>query len=375
MVSLGEEAAHPPVPVVLDTNILVADFHWEKAAFRLLLAEAEGGRVLLLVPKLVVQEAARRYAEQVVEAQRAYVRARRSLAYFGRPIGEELEALDIKTLRVSFEEELSKRVKAAGGLLADYPQPSHSDIVVRLLDGRKPFGAEGKGYRDTLIWTTVLDLAIKSDRILFVSNNSKDFANSKERAALHPDLLDDLEGLGVSTTKVELLPDLDAFVKSFVQPGTVILDEVTQRLSDDDFLARVSAVVDEAIARDLPAGAEIDLDSMDSPVENLTVANVEAGALHNLQVQDARMLDSGEAYIFLYAEVDADLEGFQYKADYYVEPDESPVELLSADWNEWYVHVGISTTIGIEVEAKYDKESKELSDGHVTATQVSNLWM
>jgi hypothetical protein len=372
-IRLSDLSSTTPVPVVLDTNILIADFHWTKAPFRLLLAEAEQGRVRLVVPKLVVQEAARNYAEKVVEAQKAHARARRSLAFFGRPNGDELDEADVRSLRSSFEEELSTRVEGAGGLLASYPSRAHADIVGRLLDRRKPFGPEGKGYRDTLIWATIVDLAAETDRILFVSSNHRDFAHSKNGNALHPDLQDDLAKLRPSATTVELVPDLDVFVNTYVQPSTIIFHEVSQLLSDEGFLAQMGEVISDAINRDLPPGTEIDVNPMDSSVEDLTTSNIETGALHNLQIQDARVIDPGAGYVFLYVEVDADLEGFQYKGDYYAEPHESPIELLSADWNEWFVHVGISTTLGVEIEARYDQESKTLSDGHVTATQVSIL--
>ena len=75
---LREEASSPPTVVVLDTNILVADFHWAKAAFRLLLAEADQGRVRLVIPQLVIQEAAnatRSIGSQ--EKQRAVTRIER----------------------------------------------------------------------------------------------------------------------------------------------------------------------------------------------------------------------------------------------------------------------------------------------------------
>jgi hypothetical protein len=67
------------------------------------------------------------------------------------------------------------------------PRVSHEEVVKRDLLRRKPFGESGKGYRDTLIWETVLaELRREQSQMALVSHNIKDFAGPDRM--LHADL-------------------------------------------------------------------------------------------------------------------------------------------------------------------------------------------
>jgi hypothetical protein len=93
------------------------------------------------------------------------------------------------------------------------PDVPHSEIAFRASRGIAPYHAGDKdGYRDTLIWLTVLDVATtKPDHeVWFVSNNTNDFGDpsfkkkgddndvaSQLPRPLHPDLEQDLESRGL----------------------------------------------------------------------------------------------------------------------------------------------------------------------------------
>jgi len=51
---------------------------------------------------------------------------------------------------------LSEEVKRMNAQSPDYADISHADIVTRDLKRRKPFQQNGKGYRDTLLWETIV---------------------------------------------------------------------------------------------------------------------------------------------------------------------------------------------------------------------------
>ena len=57
---------------------------------------------------------------------------------------------------------------------------------------KKPFDENGKGFRDALIWLSILDFAeiIEDRKVIFISNNHKDFSESKMNL-LHPDLIEE----------------------------------------------------------------------------------------------------------------------------------------------------------------------------------------
>ena len=68
-VGLSEsEATGEPFSVVLDTNILVADFGWRSAPLQTSGSSSDAGQYPACSSRLVIQETANKYAERVVKA-------------------------------------------------------------------------------------------------------------------------------------------------------------------------------------------------------------------------------------------------------------------------------------------------------------------
>jgi len=76
--------------------------------------------------------------------------------------------------------------------ILDLPEISIDQILKRIEERKKPFGSKDNGFKDYLIWETVLKEA-KIDDILFVSNNTRDFCENNTASDLHEDLLGDLK--------------------------------------------------------------------------------------------------------------------------------------------------------------------------------------
>ena len=91
--------------------------------------------------------------------------------------------------------------------ITPYPDISHEIIARRALDRRKPFDVRGhNGYRDTLLWISVLSAATDS-KVMFVSDNSADFAKNKQMPTeLADDLLKDLTAAGHGEDTSNSLP-------------------------------------------------------------------------------------------------------------------------------------------------------------------------
>lgn len=69
------------------------------------------------------------------------------------------EALDKTNEVTSFRE----RLEAQFDRILDYPDTQHEVLVSRAVTRIKPFDEEGEGYRDAMIWETVLELASEVD--------------------------------------------------------------------------------------------------------------------------------------------------------------------------------------------------------------------
>lgn len=102
--------------------------------------------------------------------------------------------------------------ESRGGVLA-HPAISHRALVDRVLAKRRPFRESEKGYRDVLIWYTVLEEAEKNDVILLTANTSDFGEKAGESIQLARDLVEDLVEKGLEPTTVELVTSTRALLE------------------------------------------------------------------------------------------------------------------------------------------------------------------
>jgi hypothetical protein len=121
-VGLSEsETTEEPFSVVLDTNILVADFGWRSAPFRLLVLQATRGSIQLVLPRLVIQETANKCAERVVKAFGQLNAGHTTLSRLGFESSSQADVPTMLALRGQFEQQLERRL-GSKGLILDYPR-------------------------------------------------------------------------------------------------------------------------------------------------------------------------------------------------------------------------------------------------------------
>ena len=89
-----------------------------------------------------------------------------------------------------FRDRLLARFAAANVNNSNYPTNTHEEVVKRATSRRKPFDEKGSGYRDTLIWFNILELAGELDGRIYLVARDKDFRDNSGN--LHDDLMDDL---------------------------------------------------------------------------------------------------------------------------------------------------------------------------------------
>jgi hypothetical protein len=125
-----------------------------------------------------------------------------------------------------------QKLLASGARFVDLPDVPHQTIVDRALARRRPFDSQGqKGYRDTLIWHNVLEIAVLGEPVTFITNDG-DFVDDTGR--LHDDLLDDLDLAGVGQHRVRTVRSIREAVEQVVRPVRELLDSLRKRLEVDD---------------------------------------------------------------------------------------------------------------------------------------------
>jgi hypothetical protein len=182
--------------VVVDTTELVRVPLVDAGGWKELLARCRRGHVQVLVPEVVVREATRQYGSRVrgdlVQAQKAVAKLR-DLGFADMP-DLNSTASQADALATSYRSQLEERLRSVGALVLSLPKVSHSDILDRDLEVRKPFRQNGKGYRDALIWETILEFSEACNEasiIYFVTENTTDFCAPGD-PILSPDLKNEL---------------------------------------------------------------------------------------------------------------------------------------------------------------------------------------
>jgi hypothetical protein len=196
--------------VILDTTELKEAPRLYEGLLGVLLHASRIRRVRVGIPEVVRNEFERHQRRALSDAIKKASEAEMSQSRITGtkpPAAAELEPLFIDWKRT-----VATRLEAAQVTILGLPDTSHAAMLERDLGNRRPF-QDGKGYRDALIWETVLAAAAAagSDSVLFVSRNSGDFAD-KEKKGWHPDLLDDLKARGLREERVRLALGLKAAI-------------------------------------------------------------------------------------------------------------------------------------------------------------------
>jgi hypothetical protein len=233
--------------VYLDTSIFPTDFGLRNSDLRALLTGSEQLSAQVVLPAVVVEELVAHYRE-ALEADWAAVQAgasglNRNLKFAG--LNWDVPSLDIAASTTSFREHLRQQLADLRVEIAPFPAVPHQAFIERDLARRLPFrkifkeAADGKqrrslgtvGYRDALIWETVLAdarLASPDVRIVLVTTNTSDFADGDD--TLHPHLVHDLEEHALQPDRVRLYTSFRRFSEQLVTPYLTAVNELLAAL-------------------------------------------------------------------------------------------------------------------------------------------------
>jgi hypothetical protein len=216
--------------LVLDTNIFCADYRLQGNAFRILFEVANKIGAEIFVPQVVFEETIGKFQSTYQDVSLKLEKATRDTE---RLLGEKLSTENTKEIDKivnDYQNFLSKKLSDNNVNLLPYPQIEHKLIVARAIKRKKPFKENGDGYRDTLIWYSLLELARgNKSTIAFVTGNSSDFG----KQTLLPDLQNDLDENNISSNTISIISTLDEFNKLFAVPVLQTLEGMAEKLEND----------------------------------------------------------------------------------------------------------------------------------------------
>jgi hypothetical protein len=365
--------------VVIDTTVLGADWLLRSSAAAFVVTESTRGRLRLVVPELVVREAVnlhqrefRSTAKALREAARRH--RRMSLNDASSELQNALGALDPQRATAEYETRLRELLDRTSAVIAPLPDVPHDQLVARALAGEPPFDLRGRnGYRDSLVWHTVLEVAQEHGRVAFVSRNASDFATTrKEPNKLADKLLKDVEELrdaGFPDAQVDLHPGLSEFVQSGFPPEEQAALELRSRLKKErDFRARVAEQLDGAWATSSPdweVEGDIGADWEDQDLDMV-------GDVRDFHVEFTAAAEDEEVFVQLTGHADIQVEyTIRGTLDWFDDPPEIIDEI---EWNERtetgrYIEVVPAT---LTFEALYRPGASELRN--ISLMMIKESW-
>jgi predicted nucleic acid-binding protein len=337
-----------PPRVVLDTNILVANFR-PGNALRRLLDGARTGQLELLIPDLAIKEAVNKHREQSEKAVRELDRAAAELRRLGIA---DLDPAPItpKAACVVYEARLRRALTDARARILPTVNVPHDRLIDRALARQKPFDHRGAGYRDALLWETILHEA-RTAPLVFCTTDRGDFTTN---GTLAPELAEDLLGIDPSGKAVALSTDLTRLAHDLVDVGRVATDDVARSLSTNsgDLHQMLASLLQEAdldrreLRRAIGDGATLAPESLAS--EDIEIADsliLGLEGIAEVTIEEVETLSTGDVQAYLYVRAAVKIE---VELDF-VGRDASDGRPRRAFAIEMFV-----ITVGAELEAAFD---------------------
>jgi hypothetical protein len=279
-------------------------------------------------------------------------------------VGAELPVLQsTDTATRTYEDDIRRLEKAEGVEFAPIPAPSHERLLKLAVEKLKPFKKGGKGYADALIWSTVVEYAVRGD-VAFVTDNHHDFADDSDHKKPAPELAEDLVAAFVLPEVVQLYPSLKSFIDEHIPPDAQLTAEMVSLLRDDaDFASSMNQLAETLLADQ----ALDDIHDLQLGVDR-EAPRIRWFDVSRVEIEEARAVDDSIT-LDLLVEGDADVEFFIPKWEAYAT---EGISIIEPDWNETYAWAEATRRLLARLAVTLDAESKEWLDYDLDSIEVSD---
>lgn len=221
--------------IIIDTNQFFSDWSLQGARWQNLLKYMELTDATLLMPEIIWEEIGKNYINQVdskIESIRKDIKKLQLDVQMHQVlINNPFERLECnEDLRAKYLAWLKKKLRLESRHFIATERKWFDNLVQRALNHKKPFSSDSdKGFKDCLIWLSVLGLAEKSGfkeaPIVFISANDKDFSLKTDgsRSKIHPDLEHEASKKGLEVTYFKSIDEFIGSIPNEVLHGQDLL--------------------------------------------------------------------------------------------------------------------------------------------------------
>jgi len=364
--------------IVLDSNIIIADFWLESVNFKILFESSEKVVLDIFIPQIVLDEVINNYGKRISK----------SITDIESELNK-LQKLTRKKKRTIITDEfidscLSKYKKHIKNIIKEndiqvilYPDTDHKFLANKAMLKLKPFNTNEKGYRDCLIWENIKSILTKektvgaSSELALVSNNHKDFATSEFE--LHPDLIKELKNEDFNPGSVKFYQSLNEFNDKHTKPLLAQANTFEKKLKAENINnSKLLTVTNEYLYKNF-IGSQLNdyksYDECDSRDPTVRDFNDE----YDIEIISVKRLTATEYIVDIDFDVETEIDFFMEKSEYYSVSENTPrISVEDADWNDHVMWVCSTTNISIYMTIIFDEnlnvvsyQINELNENHM----------
>lgn len=357
--------------IVFDTNILYDDFFLKRAQIVDICETARQYNIEVYIPEVVYDEIINQYGEKIDEIEKEIDSSVRKVRSISTTLSLEniINGVTKKQLLDEYPSILDKRLEELDIKILPYPSTSHKDIVARDLKRRRPFQKSGKGYRDALIWETILSIADDNGEnpdVIFINKNTHDFFEKNE---LHQDLKEDLRKKGLSAECFIIYETLRDAIDNHIRPLQERFQALLKTYSGCSTIEKVD--INKYLSESIETDIEMIINSEDSYllgiksyIENPAVLNIEDV---KATIKDIHHISAAQIIVDVEADVLVNLEGYLFKGDYPLLSDEDIPTIIDSDWNRHYMLVWDTIKFPVKISLVVDSELTQVLNYSIDA--------
>ncbi|MBQ4848341.1 PIN domain-containing protein [Pseudoalteromonas sp. MMG005] len=229
--------------IFIDTNIFYNNWMLRSAYFQLLSNYVANTECKLLISDVVIKETENKYRVELDKITK-------ELASISTKVGSFTEShftIDMNQLPTN-EYDFSTIIHSYFPSLKTIScnKVDNEKLVKKAILGKRPFRENEKGYRDAVIWHSLIDYLSEnriSEDIVFITSNTSDFfVKNGNGFDLHEDLVCDLKSLNLNN-KFKIYTSLKSFIKEnineelhgFIHEDSSELEERFGEVIEDEF--------------------------------------------------------------------------------------------------------------------------------------------
>lgn len=225
---------------VLDANVLIRDFWLQGDGFEYLDTHHFLGH-RPAIPQVALDEVRshlRKRAEHLLtnrEGEQGSVgNTRRLLRLFHLSTVPDEDLWDVDDLLARWDAAIQRFLERHNGLVLPVPTIALTELAKRSVERQRPFSKGDKGFRDTLIWLSALELVAEDTRVSLITENTTDFFSGPGRP--HPEIANEaLQRTERYYWKILLHGSVDHFITHFDSDRGASADALVRALRSNQF--------------------------------------------------------------------------------------------------------------------------------------------